>query len=1167
VNCATCGTANDEGAKFCNECGTPLQTGCPTCGAANKPGAKFCNECGAALTGTVPGAVAPPATAVAERRLVTVLFADLVGFTPFAEERDAEDVRDTLSRYFDLCSDVVGRYGGTVEKFIGDAVMAVWGTPTAHEDDAERAVRAALELVDLVPSLAEHIQARAGVLTGEAAVTLGATNQGMVAGDMVNTASRLQGAAPPGTVLVGEGTYLAASNAIAFEKAGEQTLKGKQSPVEAWHALRVVAERGGRNRSEGLEAPFVGRADELRLLKDLLHATGREKRVRLVSVMGPAGIGKSRLAWEFLKYIDGLVETVYWHDGRCPAYGDGLAFWALGEMVRSRAGLSESDDEPTTRRRIAEAVAEWLPEGEERGWVERALLVLLGVETGMPAEQLFAAWRTFFEHIAARGTVVLVFEDLHHADPGLLDFIDHLLDWSRGQPLYVLTLARPELLERRLDWGAGKRNFNSIFLEPLPAAQMRELLNGMVPGLPDAAAQSIVERAGGIPLYAVEMVRMLLAEGRLREQEGAYVPVGDLSSLAVPDTLTALISSRLDALDAGDRSLIQDAAVLGQSFQLAGLAALSGASEDDLAARLAALVRRELLTREIDPRSPEVGQYVFVQALIREVAYNTLSRKDRKTRHLAAARYFEQLDSDELASALASHYLAAHENAPAGPEADTLAAQARVALRAAAERAAVLGSQNQAVNLLEQALSITTDPAEQAPLLARAGRAASLAGEYERAEKLLRSAIELSRAGGDLRAAASATAVLGQNFMHGGESQALDLLEAAVTEYAELWPDEAAIVLKLRLARVLGALQRHEEALAAIDEVLAAAEHADLLPVVAEAMVSRGHTLGSLGRRREGLAMIRAGEQLARQLGLDQVLIYALNAGGYMLGEIDNVAALDSYREGLALAERRGDRTGVLTFVNNVGYTSFLIGAWDDALEVLEASLAEQLSTSHRIWLLSNDLIVRACRGEDVAAGLAELDGLVKTKGEGRLEAPVLDTKGFAALAAGRLDDARRVWRRAAEMTAGVAPYAFYSAGRCGLWGGRLDDVLTDLAALEETGVHGRVAEVRRTTMRAGIAALEGRTGEALALYAEALKSWSDLGMKWDEALTGIDMATALNTTSPEVTAAAASAREILERLGARPFLERLDEALAHSGVASRDVQSVSLRPPARVGH
>ncbi|HEY7942837.1 MAG TPA: adenylate/guanylate cyclase domain-containing protein, partial [Candidatus Limnocylindrales bacterium] len=488
--CSNCATENKPGRRFCVECGASLATGCPSCGTAFEPGEKFCGTCGTALTPesgevgapmSAPAATAPGAT---ERRLVSVLFADLVGFTPFAEERDAEDVRATLDRYFAMATEVIGRYGGTVEKFIGDAVMAVWGTPTAHEDDAERSVRAALDLVDAVRGLGDGIQARAGILTGEAAVTVGATNRGLVAGDLVNTASRLQSVAAPGTVLVGEATQRAAAKAIAFEAVGDQALKGKASPVPAWRALRVVAQVGGRNRADALEAPFVGRDDELRLLKDLFHATTREGRARLVSVIGPAGIGKTRLAWEFLKYIDGLVETVWWHEGRSPAYGEGVTFWALGEMVRRRAGLLETDDEATTRAKIAAAVAEHVPDPDERRWIESALLTLLGVEAGGSSDQLFGAWRTFFERLAATAPVVLVFEDYHYADPGLLDFVDHLLEWSRTVPIYVLTLARPELLDKRPAWGAGKRNFVNVSLEPLPEPAMRELLAGLVPGLP-----------------------------------------------------------------------------------------------------------------------------------------------------------------------------------------------------------------------------------------------------------------------------------------------------------------------------------------------------------------------------------------------------------------------------------------------------------------------------------------------------------------------------------------------------------------------------------------------------------------------------------------------------------------------------------------------------------
>jgi len=760
--CSTCGVTNKAGRRFCAQCAGPLAVACPSCGASNEPEDRFCGECAAPLTeGARPAAVPVAAPApVAERRLVSVLFADLVGFTPFAEERDAEEARELLTRYFDVARDVIERYGGTVEKFIGDAVMAVWGAPTAREDDAERAVRAGMELVDAVRVLGPTIQARAGVLSGEAAVTIGATNQGMVAGDLVNTAARLQSIAPPGAVLVGESTQRAAAAAIAFEEAGEQLLKGKTAPVPAWRALRVVAQRGGHGRPDMPEPPFVGRDEEFRLLRDLVSATGRDRRARLVSITGPGGIGKSRLAWELEKYIDGVVETVYWHRGRSPAYGDGITFWALGEMVRRRAGLAEGDDETSTRERIAVIVAEHVPEAEDRRWVEPALLTLLGLEPP-PAggrDVLFAAWRIFFERIAAKGTAILLFEDLQWADSGLLDFIDHLVEWSKGAPLLVVTLARPELFDKRPGWGTATRNFTGLALEPLAEPAMRELLEGFVPGLPRPAVEAILARADGIPLYAVETIRSLVAEGRLERRDGAYRPVGDLDTLAIPDTLRSLIAARLDAVDPADRGLIQDASVLGQTFTLAGLAAVTGSDEAALEPRLRGLVRRELLDLEADPRSPERGQYKFVQSLIREVAYATLARRERRARHLAVARYYEMLGEDELAGALATHYVAAYQASGEGPQADAVAIQARLALSGAAARAASLGAHDQAVAYLAQALEVAADPAERGGLLERAAISASDAGDHEAAQALARRSVEEYRRTGDAPSAARATA-------------------------------------------------------------------------------------------------------------------------------------------------------------------------------------------------------------------------------------------------------------------------------------------------------------------------------------------------------------------------------------------------------------------------
>src|SRR5205085_3878088 len=566
------------------------------------PGMRFCGECGSPLTDEgAPPAAAPPAKA-AERRLVSVLFADLVGFTPLSESRDPEEVRELLSRYFDTCRRLIGIYGGTVEKFIGDAVMAVWGTPTAQEDDAERAVRTALDLVTAVAALGEEIGApelalRAGVLTGEAAVNLAADGEGMVAGDLVNTAARIQAAAEPGTVLVGDATRRATAASIAYEPAGEHELKGKAEPLSLFRALRVTSIRGGARTSSELEPPFVGRARELRLVKEHFHGAAEERKAHLVSVVGIAGIGKSRLAWEFEKYLDGVADEVLWHRGRWLAYGDGVAYWALAEMIRMRALIAEEDAPEEALKKLRTMLEQRVEDASERTWLEPRLAHLLGLAEHAAGDRqdLFSAWRLFFERLAERSPVVLLFEDLQWADSALLDFVEHLLEWSHAHPLFVLALTRPELAQRRPGFGTAGRNATTLSLEPLAPAAMEELLDGFAPGLPDDLRNRILERAEGVPLYAVEAVRMLLDRGLLEREGDVYRPTGPIEALEVPETLHALVAARLDGLQPEERRLLQDASVLGKTFTKARLAALSGMSESELDPLLTSLTRKEFV--------------------------------------------------------------------------------------------------------------------------------------------------------------------------------------------------------------------------------------------------------------------------------------------------------------------------------------------------------------------------------------------------------------------------------------------------------------------------------------------------------------------------------------------------------------------------------------------
>src|ERR671935_1906356 len=501
----------------------------------------------------------------------------------------------------------------------------------------------------------------------------------------------------------GDATKRATEAAVVYEDAGVRELKGKADPVQLWRAVRVIGGRGGALRSTGLEAPFVGRDRELRVIKELFHASAGEAVAHLVSVMAVAGTGKSRLSWEFFKYIDGLADNVRWHRGRCLPYGEGVTYWALAEMVRTRAAIVEGEEPETQLEKLHTAVEEAIADADERRFVEPRLAHLLGLDEGSPAdrENLFSAWRLFYERLADEMPTVMVFEDMEWADASLLDFIEYLVDWSRNHPLFVIVLARPDLAERRPTWGAGKRAFTSLYLEPLSSTDMDGLLAGLVPGLPDELRAAIRERAEGVPLYAVETVRMLLDRGLLVRRGSAYEPAGPIGALDVPETLHALIAARLDGLSADERRIVQDAAVAWEKFALDALAALSGAAAGHPEPILVSLVRKEALTLQADPLSPERGQYGFLQNLVRRVAYEMLSKHERKAKHLAAAALDE--DDEEVVEVVAAHYLAAHDADPDAPDAEDIRGRAAAALVRAGERAGSLAAYLEAQRYFEQA--------------------------------------------------------------------------------------------------------------------------------------------------------------------------------------------------------------------------------------------------------------------------------------------------------------------------------------------------------------------------------------------------------------------------------------------------------------------------------
>jgi predicted ATPase/class 3 adenylate cyclase len=942
--CGSCGRENREGRKFCVGCGQPLEVEltCPSCGAPYEPDESFCGECGTALTATpAPAAAAPVATAVAERRLVSVLFADLVGFTTLSEGRDPEEVRELLSRYFDTCRRLVGLYGGVVEKFIGDAVMAVWGTPVATEDDAERAVRTALDLVAAVQALGQEagidgLRARAGVLTGEAAVNTAAVGEGMVAGDLVNTASRVQSVAEPGSVFVGEATRRATEGTIVYEPAGSFELKGKEGETQLWCALRVVSGRAGSLKSEGLEAPFVGRDRELRQIKDLFHVSAEEHRAQLVSVTGIAGIGKSRLAWEFYKYFDGIVQTVYWHRGRCLAYGEGVTYWALADMVRMRCRIAEDDPQDEALRKLQAALDEHLLDPEERGFVEPRLaqLLALGESASYDRQDLFAAWRLFFERLADTYPTVLAFEDMQWADASLLDFVEYLLEWSRDKPLFVVTLARPELLEKRPTWGAGHRNFSSIYLEPLSERAMQELLVGLVPGLPAALRDQILARAEGVPLYAVETVRMLLDRGLLVADGSAYKVVGEVETLAVPETLHALIAARLDGLSPDERRLIGNAAVLGKTFTPQALAALSGLESERLEELLAGMVRREVLGLQSDPRSPEQGQYTFLQDLLRHVAYETLPKRDRREKHLAAAEHLSgALGEDEVAEVVASHLLDAYRLEPEASDADALRTRAHTALLAAGERAAALGASTEARRYFEQAAELAKAPQDQASASIRAGEMALAAAEGESASRLFEAAIALYESAGDTHAAARASSSLSIAEQRAGQiERAIQRMEDAYSLVGDDAPDADLAFLTMRLGSAHYFAGNRERANELVERGLDVAEALQLRDVLIRGWSTKGALLEPR-RPEESRSLYQLALDTALALENSQLASTSCADLSDLGFRHDRYAeSVDYLERSLSISRRIGNRANEWFALCEMSYALTMLGRWDEAL-------------------------------------------------------------------------------------------------------------------------------------------------------------------------------------------------------------------------------------------
>ena len=761
---------------------------CPVCNEENASAARFCQACGAALTSEPPRE---------ERKVVSVLFADLVGFTSRAEQLDPEDVRAVLAPYWERLRGELEKRGGTVEKFIGDAVMALFGAPVAHDDDPLRAVGAALAIRDWARD-EEDLQVRIAVNTGEALVLLGARpaeGEGMAAGDVVNTTARLQAAAPVNGVLVGETTYRATRDLIEYAEHEPVTAKGKADPIAVWEAVQARSRLG--MDVERATSPLVGRVRELGVVVDAFDRAKSEREPQLVTLVGVPGIGKSRLVGAFFSHLESQPDLVWWRQGRAMPYGDGVSYWAVAEMVKAQAGIEENDAPDVAAEKLRASVDAIVD--EDKGWVAEHLLPLVGAEHRTGSGESAPAWRAYFEALAERRPLVLVFEDMHWADDGLLDFIDHLVDWATGVPLLVIATARPELLDRRPAWGGGKLNVSTVALTPLSDDEAAQIIHGVLEqaALPAETQQALLDRAGGNPLYAEQFARL-------------YMERGSAEDLPMPETVQGLIAARLDGLSAEEKRIVQDASVFGKIFWAGAL----DADEHSLHS----LERKGMLRRE---RRSAVGgetQYAFRHVLVRDVAYGQIPRAKRAEKHVRAAGWIEALGrTDDHAELVAYHLAEAFE---LGLDTGDRLVEA---LSAAARRAIALNAYAGALDYSRRALALPiADDARRAHLLAVHARALTIVHADTSA---LRGAIDQLESIGDVEAAADLAAFAANaEWTANRRPEAEELVARGEALLADREPTRALCAVLSEKARLSGFVDAPDVAEATAREALALAE-------------------------------------------------------------------------------------------------------------------------------------------------------------------------------------------------------------------------------------------------------------------------------------------------------------------------------------------------------
>jgi len=1024
---------------------------------------------------------------------VTVLFADLSGYTAVSERMDPESVKALVDRALKRLGDEVTRYGGTVDKYIGDNVMAIFGAPVAHEDDEERAVRAALGMQGAMEEInsemtARHgasLQLRVGINTGE--VLAGAVGDGYtVIGDTVNVAARLQAAGRPGTVTVGERTYRATADEVEYRTLDPLHLKGKAEPVPAWEAVGLVAAQPTRRIRARAATPLVGRDDELSLMESLYGRVTRERRPHLVTLIGQAGVGKSRLLHEFRQRVEQLAEEApAFREGRCLPYGSGVVYWALGEVIRADAGIRDEDSAEQAWEKIKDYACGLLlgdDESEREAVERRAALVarLLGIEVpedaapmalqGEPSgptfreddpqklrEAFFSAVRAAMEARAGQQPLVLAFEDIHWADHGMLDLIEYLAQWVRG-PLLLLCLARDELLEHRQAWGGGRRSATSIFLDPLTADETRELVTALLPGNADAekAADAVATRAGGNPFFAEEMARMLAEEGTIETAE-------------LPGTVQALLAARLDSLEPHERQLVQQAAVVGRTFWEGSVSRVARDEGFDLHDALMSLQEKDLVVPSTGSQLAGEPEYAFKHVLIRDVAYGMLPKSVRSAKHFEVGRFIEDRAgdrTDEVVTVLAEHYgraaLLAEESDVPESELEPLHGKALHFLEAAGDAAALLYSNPEAFKHYKAARDIRCphDPEKLARINEKQGDVALRMGRVDAAIEVWEECLEFHRSQEDLRRMGDLHRKIGAGLWHKGErKQALDHYQKGTN----LLKDGPPCLELVRLYEEAAWLYMHAGdnmlAIYASEKALRLAERLGETRAASRAHGIFGRVFGRIGDSAKARENLERSVELARGSDEGETIRALLALGNHLeISDADYDGAGAAYTEALTIAQRVGDLPAQVELHAALATLAVYRADWD-AVETFTEDSAE----------------------------LAEREGLV-----GKLCLPYA-SRGLLRWRSGDWDAAERSFRRAAELADQVGWSEVSFAALLGLASvlrdrGEYGDAETVLAqALDVCERAGLIAQsIQAMSSRALILALGSRMEQARDAASEA---------------------------------------------------------------------------------